>query len=38
MDTSSCSGHTFLVDVPRLRHGEKQSIISLINEEVMLLG
>jgi len=27
-----------MVDVPRLKHGDRQSINSLINEEAMLLG
>ena len=27
-----------LIDIPRMKHGVRQSIISLINEETMLLG
>jgi len=27
-----------IVDVPRLKHGDRQAISSLINEEAMLLG
>ncbi len=27
-----------VVDVPRVKHGDRQSINSLINEEVKLLG